>query len=274
MMDSTHLSVCRRSRSQSGLTLLELMVSMSIGLVLLAGMGAVYLSSKQTYRLQQDNARLQESGRYALDLIGRSLRQAGLGAPIDSTAQMPADCGRSSATCVAITGTDDSVNGTSSDTVSVQFYAHVDEENPLGSGILGGRDCAGGFAPVGTLLTNTYALAETELKCTGSVGGEVTLLSGIEDFQVLYGVDNNDDESANTYVSTPANWAHVVTARLCVLVRSPYSTAVAARQRLLNCGGILGSLAGSAAFLSVGDSHLRRTFAATFNLRNRITRLP
>ena len=58
------------------------MVALALGLLLIAGVGAVYLGSNQTYRVAQESARIQESGRYALDVIGRSLRQAGY-EPVD-----------------------------------------------------------------------------------------------------------------------------------------------------------------------------------------------
>ena len=53
------------------------MVSMVIGLVLMLGITAVFSSNKQTYRMQNTLTRMQESGRYGIDLIARDLRRAG-----------------------------------------------------------------------------------------------------------------------------------------------------------------------------------------------------
>lgn len=62
---------------QRGFTLVELMIGMTIGLVLLLVIGSVFVSSRQVFREQEDNARVQESGRFALEIIGRSIKQAG-----------------------------------------------------------------------------------------------------------------------------------------------------------------------------------------------------
>lgn len=65
-------------RGQGGLTLIELMVAMTIGLFLLAGVIGVFVSSKQTYRTNEALSRVQESGRFAMEFIAYDIRMAGL----------------------------------------------------------------------------------------------------------------------------------------------------------------------------------------------------
>ena len=60
-----------------GFSLVELMVSMVITLILLAGIGQIFLSSKKSYTLQDSLSRMQENGRYAMDTISQDLRRAG-----------------------------------------------------------------------------------------------------------------------------------------------------------------------------------------------------
>jgi type IV pilus assembly protein PilW len=67
----------RRADHQGGVTLVELLVSVVIGLLLLGGLFQIYLSSKQSYNAQEQLARMQESGRFAMDIITRDLRRAG-----------------------------------------------------------------------------------------------------------------------------------------------------------------------------------------------------
>jgi type IV pilus assembly protein PilW len=62
---------------QRGVSLVELMVSVTIGLILLAGVLSIFLSSKVTYFANEKTARLQENGRVALDLIQHDIRSAG-----------------------------------------------------------------------------------------------------------------------------------------------------------------------------------------------------
>jgi type IV pilus assembly protein PilW len=64
-------------KRQLGVSLIELMISIVVALLLLAGLIQVYLSSKQSYNAQEQLARMQESGRFAMDLITGDLRRAG-----------------------------------------------------------------------------------------------------------------------------------------------------------------------------------------------------
>jgi type IV pilus assembly protein PilW len=64
-------------RWQGGLSLIELMIALLVGLLLLGGLIQIYVSSKQGYNAQEQLARMQESGRFAMDLITRDLRRAG-----------------------------------------------------------------------------------------------------------------------------------------------------------------------------------------------------
>ena len=62
---------------QRGVSLVELMVAITIGLILLAGVFSIFFSSKVTYFANEKTARLQESGRVAIDLLAHDVRSAG-----------------------------------------------------------------------------------------------------------------------------------------------------------------------------------------------------
>ena len=62
---------------QRGVSLVELMVAITIGLILMAGVLSIFLSSKVTYFANEKIARLQENGRVALDLVMHDVRSAG-----------------------------------------------------------------------------------------------------------------------------------------------------------------------------------------------------
>lgn len=62
---------------QRGLSLVELMIAMALSMLLLLGALQMFLSSKQTYSANSSLARVQESGRFALDFISYDLRNAG-----------------------------------------------------------------------------------------------------------------------------------------------------------------------------------------------------
>jgi type IV pilus assembly protein PilW len=60
-----------------GLSLVELMVALVIGALLIAGAVTVFLQSRNTYRANDTVSRMQEAGRYALDVIAPDVRLAG-----------------------------------------------------------------------------------------------------------------------------------------------------------------------------------------------------
>lgn len=62
---------------QKGVTLVELMVASVIGLILIAGVVSMFVSSKMTYFSNEKMARLQESGRVALNLVSFDVRASG-----------------------------------------------------------------------------------------------------------------------------------------------------------------------------------------------------
>lgn len=64
-------------KRESGFGLVELMVALTVGLFLLAGVLTVFVDSKQTYRESDAVGRLQENARYAFDVLSRDLRSAG-----------------------------------------------------------------------------------------------------------------------------------------------------------------------------------------------------
>lgn len=62
---------------QTGFSLVELMVALTISLVLLAGVLTIMISSKRTYTLQSELARLQDSARFSIDRLSYTTRLAG-----------------------------------------------------------------------------------------------------------------------------------------------------------------------------------------------------
>ena len=62
---------------QTGFSLIELMVSITIGLFLLAGATSLLVTSKGNYQVNDDLARIQENARIAMEYLSRDLRMAG-----------------------------------------------------------------------------------------------------------------------------------------------------------------------------------------------------
>ena len=186
---------------QSGVTLVELMIGMLIGLALLAGVIQIFFSVRQATNLQDGIGNLQENGRFAMYFLERDLRLAGF--PKES-GTLPFLVGAGE--------TSDSVGPNNSDIITVQYQGTVDCLNQ---------------AVAGGLVNNRYFISlqngENTLMCLGN--GNATpqpLVSGIESLQALYGEDMNADGFPDTYVSVGnvTQWANVVSARVSLLATS------------------------------------------------------
>ncbi|WP_310463406.1 PilW family protein [Sphaerotilus sp.] len=60
-----------------GVTLVELLVVMALGLFLVGVMGMIFLGSKSTFQAQNQVSRLQESARFTIDTLSADLRMSG-----------------------------------------------------------------------------------------------------------------------------------------------------------------------------------------------------
>ena len=74
----------------SGMTLVELLVAMVVGLILLGGVYVSFVSSTTTNSMNEQLSRMQENGRFAMEIITRTVRSVGyqgcggLGVTIDN----------------------------------------------------------------------------------------------------------------------------------------------------------------------------------------------
>ncbi len=64
-------------QQQRGLSLIELMIAMVLSLVVIAAVIEVFLGARQMYRVQDANARIQENGRYAMQVLTNGIIDAG-----------------------------------------------------------------------------------------------------------------------------------------------------------------------------------------------------
>jgi type IV pilus assembly protein PilW len=123
-------------------------------------------------------------------------------------------------------------------------------------------------ASVIELQTVTYSIAngasgQPSLFRT-EFGTALELVEGIEEMQILYGVDSDSDESANQYLSSNnvADFEDVVSVRVMLLMRS-IDDFVAEAPQTYSFNGVQTTPA---------DRRLRQVFTATVALRNRVGR--
>src|SRR3569832_1041550 len=64
-------------KRQQGMTQVELLVAVTLGLLVIAGIGQIYTAAIRSYDIQCSMSRLQDVGRYAIETITRDFQRAG-----------------------------------------------------------------------------------------------------------------------------------------------------------------------------------------------------
>lgn len=190
-----------------GLALVELLVSMAVGLVVTLFSATLMVMSNASYLTQDDIAAVEDAGRFALDAIGRSVRQAAYrnwGELVDSAETEPAhvagfdDRTLSGTTPALEKPRGDAVNG--SDVLALRYSGAAD------GGVL---NCAGFAVLDSTRGWSIFYVAKGsdgvgELRCkyrgTNAWKAEA-IVRGVDTMQVLYGIDTDTpaDGLPNTY---------------------------------------------------------------------------
>lgn len=284
-------------RAQRGLTLVELMVSMVLTCLLAVAAAELYQTGSASYRTVDEAQAIEDTGRLALDLIGRSVRQAGLrnftqrdGKGMAHTRRTGAgilpgvrgfDNSRASAASINAGDGDSRGNGyNASDTLAVRFHGNSlpgNPEEPDGTvldclGIAQRTPASEADAGLSLFTVDASASGEPELRCT-SAGKPSSrkrqtqpVALGVETFQVVYGSDTDGDGSPDTWTDAAgvAAWGRVAVVRVGLVVRgAPGSAQRAVPARFHPLGTSFGAV-----FDAPADGRLRRVFTASWQLRN------
>lgn len=231
---------------QQGVNLIELMIGLTIGLVMLIALSYFLLGSRQLNRTHDDVSRMQESGRYALEILGRAIRQAGYRNNTDVEGNVPF--------VGAVAGTD--AVSPAPDTITAQYTVQDGGElNCAGVNVASGR------------VTYAFSVAGNQLLCSTiapaagvAASGGVVVADNIESMQIMYGIDSTRDGVIDTYISAPtaAEFAQVAAVRVDLLVRGPTANVAANNQTYVF----------AASSVTPSDRFLRQVYTATFTVRN------
>ncbi|MEX0960428.1 MAG: PilW family protein [Burkholderiales bacterium] len=71
-------------KTQSGLSLIELMIAMALGLILMVALGSLFIATSRSNTELQKSAQQIENGRYAMQLLTEDLKHAGYYGPFSS----------------------------------------------------------------------------------------------------------------------------------------------------------------------------------------------
>lgn len=284
---------------QRGITLVEILIALVVSLVLIAGVGTVYTSSKRNYQARDQLSSIDENARVALETLKRHLEHAGYAAngvfPLEHPFLLQGTHEPEKVGCAG---------GFNIKTRS-SFYFTQDGGIPapganvrndaIGIALLGDnrmfRDCGNGLLPAGcrreeaptskaALIYNSFNLDQPSsakynsvgdvipaLYCSGSLSGQRTMVAqGIESIEFMYGIDLGGDGTVERYANADEvaadEWGRVVSIKVALLVKSlePVFPDKKARSYSLLDDVVV----------SKDDRYQRAVYTAVIQLRNRV----
>lgn len=308
-----------RAKAVSGLTLVELLVAVTISAVIAIAAISALTISRQGFTAVDAAAQLRDNARFATDLIEKLGVQAGFRDVFQAASKpgnneprdvfgfnnqlsSPSDPFNSSTNRPA------NQAGLGSDVLILSYQPALTvpqtHQSPgPGPGVIDNSmiDCMGNAAPAGPDGSFTSVLhvdvsndSEPNLMCSVGPGTSQPILSGVENFQVLYGVDNVTPNAAlgaaNTRtfvatrylradqmtvtgndVATNANWLRVRALRIGMVLRGPVgSSSERVTQTFYPLGqeGMSSANDIGTAFVAPADGRLRQVVSFTVHLRN------
>ena len=297
--------IARRGTVAAGFTLIEMMVSLAIGLAVVGALIAAYLAAFSSGRHSDALVQITEDATLALNVMRQQVAQAGFSQPHGVSEggmvlhTFPGVFGCDGAAFVDLQSSilmagncaSADPDPSASDTLEVAYEGSVLPAK-ASNGILGGSggnqhplDCLGNsFAkthddPTGDdywLNDSKFYVSGGSLYChgPGNAAG-AALVQNVETLQVTYGMAAAPAGSPGAgqivyYDVAPQPgsplWANVVSVNLCVQVRSPAKVlgkaATATLGNWIDCRNTQ---------RSSSDGYMRRTFATTIVLQNKLS---
>lgn len=272
-----------RQRAQHGFSLVELMITLTLGLIISGAVIQVLVSSSVTNKVNQAVAQVQESGRFIMSRLSAEFYEVGrydqIIADVDTSVDIVAEAAYVENHPVALPGD----FPTKTALGSVQTSSGGSDK--LVVSLLNHEDCTGnshGYAGREFHVVNHYFVSGSTLKCTGYDGRvllgiksqsvdpiTVTLLDNVESFQVQFGVSDviiSSNGQAVTYVTADeidnlrALNQQVVSLRWAIMLKS-YQNEV--RQTQAQKYALLNE-----ASKTMTTDHYYQVFSKTLALRN------
>jgi len=246
-----------RSSRQRGLTLVELLVSLVLASLVTLATVSLYSVGISSFRTVDAGQELQDNGRFALEVIGQAVRQAGFQnypegyglrwteTYVSNAAIFPTVRGANNAKVTSASSVDDDgANGNggynNSDTLALRFHgASLQSDRTKADDSM--IDCQGvaQTAPlvdgdvsdvaISLFWVKVDSSGEPSLQCISRGDPEVStsarntqpIVKGVESFQVMYGIDTNGNSMPERWVSANnvTNWTQVSAIRVGLILR-------------------------------------------------------
>ncbi|KVC62961.1 N-terminal cleavage protein [Burkholderia ubonensis] len=219
------MQIDRRVRAH---TLLELLIAMSVGLLVLAAVGALHHAQRVGQRRADDAFRMRDAASTALTLIGQQIQMAGF-QPLDlSTSPLPPLFGCASA---RVRGDDAQVRcepaPASSDALLVRYIGDAVSTWPTANGQV--SDCLGqgvGAPADRPLVSNRFdahvspTTGEPELYCEGNgrLGIAQPVVSEIDQLRLRF-LRRGETRFVDARAMRADDWRDVIAVHVCVRAR-------------------------------------------------------
>lgn len=225
-------AACHRP-AQRGVTLIELMVGIALGLLVVAvAMGALMVSRGVSGTVS-DATSIQQQAAYAMRVIGMQLRQAGslylnlnpagVAASNAFTAPVAFETKATAASGASFDPANDTVSAASG-ALSVGYRRYPDPVYITSAPISLVRNCVGGPADssVDQIVKSTFQLNGDKLQCAGNGGTAQDIVQHVANFQVRYLLQDNSGlgDSKIQYIGTVAtnDWPKVQGVEICLVL--------------------------------------------------------
>ena len=260
-------SLNKAPHAQRGVTLLELMVGIAIGLLVVAvAMGAMMVSRGVTGTVS-DASGIQQQGAYAMRLFGQQLRQAGSlrlhrnpGTVVAADLYLAPVAFETQATSATslysfdATKSEQIISGTAAPVTLVVGYRRYTEPTFISAtDVSPSRNCLGGPADSSNherLESTFWVSSKNELRCAGNPNPALAspptdtdgqpVLQNVANFQVRYLVQNNtagNPTLSQVDASGVTNWAQVQAVEVCLVLYGAEAMDLPAGSNYTDCDG-------------------------------------
>ena len=244
-------TLASRPRSQRGVTLIELLVGLVIGLLVVAAAMGTMMVSRGISGTVSDASNIQQQAAYAMRTIGLQLRQAGSlrldlnpsGATEDiasAAVGFEYKSGDFDASKNIISGIDAPTGAEFKFTTGYRNYTEALHDKPADESQV--RDCLG-QQHSDTLIENNFVLktATNELYCAGSNKSAQPVVEKVANFQVRYLVQENPAGDPQIKYATAsavgAKWGSVQAVEVCLVLYGNEPIDLPAGSTYTDCDG-------------------------------------
>ncbi|MDP3846283.1 MAG: PilW family protein [Pseudomonas sp.] len=263
---------------QTGISMIELLISLAISSFLILGITQVYLDNKRNYIFQQSQAGNQESSKFLVMLVDSYLNKAGYRRAPEATKEFAFKSLPASADC-EVFKTEASITKAKIGTgICIRYQPLTSQE----------LDCTGQQTPAfddskafsdknnAVIMVLRYRQDPDATKLNGTLECKVgnqsaDLLTGIADFRLQFALDTNSDKTIESIISAD-NWTSssgdILQVRYAALMASEQNQRTSTNSSILDTWNRDASNASKSRLAAADKQHLYQLANSAVSMRN------